>query len=233
MRYPLKRRFIFFQVPPYRKRWLRSITTLGIICLVLVIGFYVIDFRVRPSLRHLAEAKARLIATKAINEAIRSNISPGIQYQNLIKVQFNGEGKVSIIQPNTGEINRISSEATLAIQKRLEGLPREIISVPLGQVLGSKIMAGFGPDIPVKVAPMGLVESSISDRFDLAGINQVRHRIYVTVKAIIKMVVPLINQEIQVSTDIPLVEAVIMGEVPNVYVGNGAGVIIPGATKEK
>jgi sporulation protein YunB len=232
MLYHLNKRFIFFQVPPYRKRWLQSMTVMGILCLVLVFCFYIVDFRIRPTLRALAEAKARVIATQAINEAIKSNICPDIQYQNLIKIQLNNEGKVSLIQPNTGEINRISSEATLAVQKRLQDLPKAIIKIPIGQVMGSKIMAGFGPDIPVKIVPIGFVESTINDRFDLAGINQVRHRIYVTIKAIVKMVVPLINQEVQVSTDIPLVEAVIMGDVPNVYVGNGAGVILPGtATK--
>jgi sporulation protein YunB len=232
MRYQLNKRFIFFQVPPYRKRLLQSITLLGILCLFLVLCFYIIDFRIRPTLRNLAEAKARVIATQAINEAIRSNICPDIQYQNLIKIQLNNEGKVALIQPNTGEINRIASEATLAVQKKLQDLPRVVIQIPIGQVMGSKIMAGLGPDIPVNVIPIGFVESTINDRFDLAGINQVRHRIFVTVKAVVKMVVPLINQEIQVSTDIPLVEAVIMGEVPNVYVGNGTGVILPGtATK--
>jgi sporulation protein YunB len=201
---------------------------MGILCLLLVLCFYIVDFRIRPTLRNLAEAKARVTATQAINEAIRSNICPDIQYQNLIKIQLNSEGKVALIQPNTGEINRIASEATLAVQKRLQDLPKVVIKIPIGQVMGSKIMAGFGPDIAVKVLPIGFVESMINDRFDLAGINQVRHRIYVTIKAVVKMVVPLINQEVQVSTDIPLAEAVIMGDVPNVYVGNGAGVILPG-----
>ena len=205
-------------------------SVLGILCLFAVFCFYFVDFRIRPTLRNLAEAKARVIATQAINEAIKSNISPDIQYQNLMKIQLNNEGKVTLIQPNTGEINRIASEATLAVQKRLQDLPKVSIKIPVGQVMGSKIMAGFGPDITVKIVPIGFVESTINDRFDLAGINQVRHRIYVTIKAVVKMVIPLINQEVQVSTDIPLVEAVIMGDVPNVYVGNGAGVILPGTT---
>jgi sporulation protein YunB len=232
MHYRLNKRFIFLNVPPYRKRWLSSITFLGVFCIIMVLSFYIIDFRIRPTLRHLAQARARVIATEAINEAIRSNISPDINYQNIINVHLNSQGKVALIQPNTGEINRISSEATLAVQRKLQDLPKLTIKIPVGQVIGSKIMAGFGPDIAVKVLPIGFVESAINDRFDVAGINQVRHRIFLTVKAVVKMVVPLVNQEVQVSTDIPLVEAVIMGDVPNVYVGNGGGVILPGtATK--
>ena len=138
MRYQLNKRFIFFQVPPYRKQRFRSLTVIGLLCLSLVFCYYIVDFRIRPTLRHLAGAKAKVIATQAINEAIRSNISPDIKYQNLINIQLNSEGKVALIQPNTGEINRISSEATLAVQKRLQDLPKLTIKIPMGQVVGSK-----------------------------------------------------------------------------------------------
>ena len=233
MRFPLNKRFVFLKIPPYRRRRFNTFTFLGVFLLLVVLCYYIVDFRIRPTLHHLAETEAQVIATRAINEAIRSNICPDISYENLIKTQLGTDGKVTMIQPNTGEINRISSEATLAVQKRLQGLPKLTVKIPVSQVIGSKIMAGFGPDILVKVSPIGFVESSMNDSFDQAGINQVRHRIYLTVKAIVKMVVPLGDQEVQVSTDVPLTEAIIVGEVPNVYVGNGTGVILPGTPLKK
>lgn len=217
---------IGWKVPPYKRRLVSSLITLGIFGLLMVMIFYIVDFRIRPTLIQLAQVKARQIAAQTINEAIRSDISPDIQYQNLIKITFNSAGKIILIQPNTGEVNRIASEATIAVQKKLQKLPKTEIKIPAGQVIGSRIMAGFGPNISVKVLPVGFVESTINDRFEAAGINQVRHRIFVTVKATIKMVIPLISEESHVSTDIPLVEAIIVGDVPNVFVGNG-GVILP------
>ena len=134
------------------------------------------------------------------------------------------------MQPNNAEINRIAVTATLAIQKRLQDLAPVTVKVPLGQVFGSRILAGYGPNLPVRVIPIGLVESVINDVFDQAGINQTRHRIFIRVKAVVKMIVPLVNEEIRINTDIPLTEAVIVGEVPNVYVGSG-GVILPSGGK--
>lgn len=230
MRFALKKRIIRLQVPPYKKRFMKSITFLGVFCLIIVISFYFFDFRVRPTLSRLAEAKVRQIAATNINEAIKANISPNIEYQSLIKVQFDKDGKISFIQPNTGEINRISSEATLAVQKRLLKIPQIFLKIPVGQIFGSRILAGMGPEVPVKIFPVGYVESTINDCFDVAGINQTRHRIYVTIKAIVKTVIPLVNQEVQVSTNIPLAEAIIVGDVPNVYV-NGGGVILPSSGK--
>ena len=228
MNFHLKKRIITFRVPPYHNNFFRSLKFLGIFCLVMVGVFYIVDFRIRPTLLQLAMTQAKVIATRAINEAIRADITPDIQYQNLIKLQLNTEGQVTLIQPNTGEINRISSEATLAVQKRLENLPNEVIRIPFGQIAGSKIMAGFGPKIPVKVIPIGFVTSNINDRFVSTGINQVRHQVFLTINATIKLVVPLVNQEVRVSSDVPLVETVIVGEVPQVYVENGDGVILPG-----
>ena len=227
MRFNLRKRIIHWKVPPYKRRLLSSLMTIGMISLILIGLFYVIDCRVRPVLLHLALVKAKQIATQGINQAIRSNISPDIQYENLIHLVFNQEGKIILVQPNTGEINRIASTATLAVQKKLLNLPKVNIQIPVGQIIGSRIIAGIGPQIPVKVLPVGYVESMISDRFESAGINQVRHRIYVTVKATVKMVIPLISEEVKVSNDIPLVEAIIVGDVPNYYGGNG-GVIVPG-----
>ena len=94
------------------------------------------------------------------------------------------------------------------------------------------MLSGLGPEIPVRVQPIGVVTSFIEDSFDVAGINQIRHRIFVTVTATIKMVVPFVNRQVRISSKVPLVEAVVMGEVPNIYVGSGGGLILP-ANEEK
>ncbi|HEX3043887.1 MAG TPA: sporulation protein YunB [Bacillota bacterium] len=227
MRFNLgKKRIITFKVPPYRRRLKQSLICIGIFLLLVAAGIYAVDFRIRPTLIQLARTQANQMATRAINEAISARIVPDIHYQNLIKLQLNQAGEIALVQPNTGEINRISSVATLAVQKRLQNLPSQTLVVPLGQILGLRMMAGYGPSFPIKVIPVGFVESSIYDRFDTAGINQVRHRIILTIQATVKLIVPLVNQEVRVKTDVPLVETIIVGAVPNVYAGSG-GVIIP------
>ncbi len=230
MKFTLRKRMIHWQVPPYKRRLVSSFITIGIFGLLMVLIFFTMDYRIRPTLVQLAMVRARQIAVQSINEAIRSDISPNIQYQNLIKITFNPQGKIILIQPNTGEVNRIASEATLAVEKKLQKLPKSEIRIPVGQIIGSRIMAGFGPQIPVKVLPVGFAESSINDRFETAGINQVRHRIYVRVNTTVKIVIPLISEEANVISDIPLVEAIVVGDVPDIFVGNG-GIIAPNGKK--
>jgi sporulation protein YunB len=91
----------------------------------------------------------------------------------------------------------------------------------LGQVFGIKTLASYGPVLPIKIIPVGVVESSIKDQFDSVGINQIRHKILIRIKTTVKMVVPLVKEEIVVNTDVPLTETIIMGEVPDFYLGVG------------
>jgi len=231
MRFRLNKRICLLKVSPRHRRFFSGSLYLLVSLGFLISSFYLVDFKIRPTLRYLSEAKAKQVATRAINEAINLNISPNIKYQNIINVTFDKEGKVAFMQPNTGAINRISAQATLAVQNRIKNLSRQVIKIPLGQIFGLKMLSGFGPDLPVRVYSIGIVESAINDSFDVAGINQIRHRIYIKVKAIVKMVVPLVHQEVQVSTSILLTEAIVMGQVPNIYVNSG-GLIIPGDSQK-
>lgn len=227
MRFGHKKRLILFRVPPYRKRLMASLITLGILLLTAAVGFYMVDARIRPALMELAVARARQIANEAVNTEIHHTLIPQIQYDKLIKTDMDATGKVTLLQPNNSEISRIYSIATLNIQARLKNLPKEEFKIPFGQVMGTKLFAEMGPEILVRIIPVGLVETSLHDTLDAAGINQVRHRIFITVKATIRVAVPAMGELTTVSTTIPLTEAIIVGAVPDVYVGNG-GIIMRG-----
>ena len=174
---------------------------------------------VAPALHEIARARAIQIATQSINKAVREEVVPQIRYEDLITVKVDNRGRVVLMQPNTGDINRLASEATIAVQKELEKVSRARIHIPLGQLLGSQVMAGRGPDIPIEIIPAGAVESRVFDRFEQAGINQTRHKIYLEIKTRVRIVIPLTFANAEVRTEVPLAEAVIMGEVPQVYFG--------------
>src|SRR5690554_4209892 len=199
-KFPLKKRIIF-------------------IPLLILAGFFYAEHRLRPALREISQARAVQIATQSINKAVREQVVPHIRYEDLITVRVDNRGRVVLMQPNTGDINRLASEATIAVQKELEKVGRTRIHIPLGLLLGSEVMAGRGPDIPIEIIPAGAVESRVFDRFEQAGINQTRHKIYLEIKTRVRTVIPLTFANAEVRTEVPLAEAVIMGEVPQVYFG--------------
>lgn len=208
---------IRFEIPPYKRRKFLSLLVLGLFLLSLSLTVWTIDARLRPTLRALALAKAKATATLSVNRAVANGEARAIKYQDLIAVKADQQGRPVLLQPNTGELNRLAARITLDVQESLSRLRRTKVRIPVGQVLGSQIFGTWGPEIGVGILPVGTVTGQIVDSFSVAGINQTRHRISVRIAAEIKVVVPLVTATARIRTDVPLAEAIIMGEVPRVY----------------
>ena len=212
---------ITFKIPPYKRRKFISLMVVGIFLLSLWLTFWLIDVRLRPYLRVLALAKAKVLATEAINLAVASSGAKSIKYQELMFIKSDSEGRPVLLQPNTGEINAQAARLTLAIQHALAEIKPATVRLPVGQVLGTQMLGLWGPRIRVSILPLGTVEGRIIDSFDSVGINQTRHRICLRVTVEIKVVAPFIAANEPIRNDVPLAEAVIVGQVPDVYMDSG------------
>lgn len=82
---------------------------------------------------------------------------------------------------------------------------------------GTKILSGRGPDIPIKMATVGNVETELISQFSQAGINQTLHRIYLNVSCNVTILTPFDSIEDNITNQVLLAEAVIVGEVPSTY----------------
>jgi sporulation protein YunB len=211
-----------------KKRWRRALIGLVLLLFLLsIVTFWTIDRRLRPTLMQISEARARQVATDVINKAINEKVAFSIRYEQLISVRPDSQGKIAMIQYNTGEISRLSSITAVYVQSALKKIDSIRIRIPLGQVLGSQILAAWGPAIYVKVMPIGTVSSKVVDRFEQAGINQTRHKIYLVVEADMRIVIPLVSSAVKVESQVPLTEATIMGEVPHLYLNAGPESLMP------
>ncbi|NPV42969.1 MAG: sporulation protein YunB [Firmicutes bacterium] len=184
------------------------------VMILLLILFYLIEKNLGPTLLAIAEARARIIATETINDAINKKIARNVQYKDLISVHKSIKGEVSLIQINITEINRLKSETALYVADSLKEITMNEIGIPIGQITGSNILANFGPSIKFSILPVGTVEVDISEAFEEAGINQTRHKVFIDVKTWVRIAVPLVSSSIQVSTHIPIAETIIVGNVP-------------------
>ncbi|MGD0154168.1 MAG: sporulation protein YunB [Thermacetogeniaceae bacterium] len=189
---------------------------------ILIVGFIVFEHNLKPTIRTIAEAEARWVATEAVNRAIKNEIAT-VDYSQLIMVQKDAQGHIVLMQPNLVRINQLASDTTLAIQASLQSLVNQQFAIPVGQVLGSQLLANYGPRVRVSIYPIGTVRANVFDRFEEAGINQTRHRLYLDIETQVKVVVPLITSDVTVSTQVPITDTVIVGQVPPVYVRFYAG----------
>ena len=126
-------------------------------------------------------------------------------------------GKNELMAPNYGTINTISSNVFLDVENSMRHMATEEISVPLGTILGSRLFAAAGPDIPIKVFPIGKIDVNLSDEFIQAGINQIKHRVSVEVTVEVKVLIPFYGEEMTVSSGAPVCEIIIIWDIPNTY----------------
>ena len=196
-----------------RKRF--TIWIIAIIVL-LVYLYRFIDVNIKPTVVAIAEIKARSVTTQAINDTIKTKIRRDINYNDLIFVKYNNEGKVTLMQANTILMNSIAAEVALEVQEQLGKISKANIKVPLSNAFDTQIITL--PSIKVQIVPQGSVAVDFATEFESAGINQTSHRIYIIVVTDIKMIVPLVSENLRITTNIPIAETIIVGDVPERYV---------------
>lgn len=176
------------------------------------------EHRLRPTFLATATFYADMAATEAINEAVYHEVAQSMLYEDLVRIQKDQAGKITMAQVNTPEVNRVISLTTLKVQESLRSLQGEVIRLPLGQALGSYFLANLGPRIPVAIVPVGRVNTDIIDVFEEAGINQTRHKIYLDIIAEVQVVIPFVASSTKVVTKVPIAECLYQGEVPDTVI---------------
>ena len=181
------------------------------------IGAWYVDLRMRPSIEGWAKQRAVNIATRSINLAVQTIMANNIDSSNLILLQRDISNRIVGISFEWGEINRISSDMTKQIQDALNTIRAEELGIPLGTVTGLEFLAARGPRIPVRIVPVGSVDTSPEMEFREKGINQTLYTMYLNVNVKIQVIVPFMSTTVPVSSKVPVVEQIIVGDVPNVY----------------
>ncbi len=176
-----------------------------------------VENKVVPTLIAVAETQITRVANRAMIDAINDNISTLLDGKELLHFETGSSGDLLYVRTNAAELNRIQAESLAVLENVLQQLDGFTVSVPLGQALGSKVLAAYGPKIKIRLYPYGSVTAQVTDSFDVTGINQTRYNLRLTVTCMVRVVIPLIAARTEVSTDVPLATILIPGKVPDTY----------------
>ena len=194
-----------------------------LLVLVLISVFLAIDRNFKPVVFSLAEAKSAAMAAQALSRALADALGDGVGYDELMNVRLDEKGQVALLSANTMRMNRLAQKAGEAALLRLSGMTSERVMVPLGAALGMTLFAGSGPGIPVSIVPIGSINTDFATEFEACGINQTRHKVYLQVSASIRIVIPTGAKTTQVSANMLVAESIIVGGVPDGFVGYNLG----------
>ena len=166
----------------------------------------------------MAHARAEAMAVEYINEAVRDIMDGSVTYEDMMTVRTDSAGRVTMLQANAVRMNELATVTALRAQARLESADAQSVSIPLGAALGLPFLSALGPRVQVRIVPVSAVSAAFSTEFESAGINQTRHKIYLSLHATVRLVIPSGARQVALSGQVLIAESIIVGEVPESYV---------------
>ena len=187
---------------------------LVLLCTLLLTG----TARMRPLLESLATTRVSNTVNRIIFEAVNEAIQEGdISYEELISLEKDNDGKITAVHSNMAAFNRLQAQILDIILARIDQVSARELSIPIGTLTGSALLAGRGPRISVRMESVGSSSARFENRFDSAGINQTNHQIVLEVDVSISILLPGFTTATTVSTAVTVAETVIVGSVPETY----------------
>ena len=201
-----------------KKRKFYTYLSVTIIVFILIMVYF--NAIVNPVILNTSESKVRSLTLKAINSAVAEVVSDSALYNELVTITTNDEGDVSLITANSILINRLSKELAKIAQSKIENIGQQGVLVPLGTFSGMPILVGRGPNVKIKLLPIGSISCTFESEFTQAGINQTHHRIYVNVESKVTMILPVENRTISNTVQVLICESIIIGKIPSTYLNS-------------
>ena len=199
-----------------RKRKRLAIAISSIILLVAVVVVY-IRFVVTPVVKTVAEEKVRALTVSTVNAAVTSVLEAEPSFVDMVEYGHDANGDLNSIKINATRVNAVMQRSVQKTQNGLSDMISSGVNIPVGSVSGITFLSGKGPNLNVAVIPVGSVDARLRSEFSEIGINQTIHKIYLSLDSTIKIIIPGAGNTIKSSSEVLLVESVIIGKVPDTY----------------
>lgn len=173
---------------------------------------------VEPAMEEIGTMRARSLVTKMVNKSINDQFRETIDAEKLIIHKLNEKGETVMVQADTKAINLLITEISAELQEEYRNMEEDILHVPAGALLGSKIFSQTGPKVRMRIIPLSVSGMDFKTEFETQGINQTKYKVYIKLKSQVKVLAPFSSDTIDTVNTILIAEAVILGTVPDSYV---------------
>ena len=190
------------------------------IIVILVLGFIYLTTIVNPIIFNYNKAVVEHNSVDILNNSIKNSLSDYL-YDDLVTIQKNDSGDITLISCNSSNVNKLSNTITSHCQTDLKSLENTGINIALLTFTGIPFLNGIGPKINIKTTPVGYCDSKYISKFTSCGINQTLHQLSLIVSAKVDVLLPIKTFEIEVNTEVLVCESIIVGKIPQVYLNTG------------
>lgn len=171
------------------------------------------EYSLRPIITDAAKSRARLVATESINAAVIAALS---DTPPLVAVKSTTDG-VSSVEVDIAALSTLRARAISSLTEALSDDGTMRFFVPLGNLTGAALIAGRGAPVEIRLVRIGDVTADVQTEFIESGINQTLHKISLRTRVTLNVLVAGGSVKLELSSDVPLAETVIVGKVPDAY----------------
>ncbi len=185
---------------------------------VLVFLLFTATARMKPLLENLATTRVSNTVTGIVTDAVYDAVQSGeIRYEDLTTFEKDSEGRITALHRNMATFNRLQAEILDIILERIGQVSTRDLSIPIGSLTGSSLLAGRGPRISVRMESVGSSTAWFENEFVSAGINQTKHNIVLNIDVYVTILLPGFSTATKVSNTFTVAETVLIGSVPDTY----------------
>ncbi|MBQ9412441.1 MAG: sporulation protein YunB [Oscillospiraceae bacterium] len=200
--------------PRRRRLRLAVLAALPALALVFACG---VSLYLRSLSSGTALSDARDSVTAGINRAVNRVIREGnYGYGAFVALEKDSQGGITAVTTDTARVNLFASEVLQEITgEAADGMFD--VRIPLGSLLGSNLLLGRGPEVPVRISMLTSPSVRFENSLTAAGINQSRHTLTLLCRVDIDILIPWGCLSDTVETEVLIAETVLLGRVPETY----------------
>lgn len=200
------------------KRRRRKLAAL-LLLLLLVGNVVLLQVRIAPLIRKMAENQVVNAASDAIFRAVTRQLQSGsVDYGKIIGLQKDETGKISALTTDMEQIARLKSEILQLLDEEIAAMDDETLSVPVGNLLLPTFFAGRGFSIPVRILALNSTNADFYSSISTLGINQSVQQIRITFTVSLSFLTPVGISDADVTSDVLAAQTILLGDVPESYI---------------
>ena len=203
----------------YKKKKVKNKSRIKLLIFILffITCFIYYRYIIANNVFNVVIHKTSSIVASKVNESIlKSNSNSNY---NFTKIEKNEKGEIILIGLDSLSINQFSRIIIQNVETSLNSEIKNGIEVPILAFSGIKALSGYGKVVKYNALEVSTVDCKIDGEFKSVGINQVIHSIYATVNVKVFIDVPFDEQSNEFSTKVLLSENIIVGKIPEIYLG--------------
>lgn len=222
----------------------RNVVYVLIVMIIIgvLLSFILINKKVSPIMRVVAQDESKKVADIIINDAVKKELDNGLTFDKLFIITYDND-KISTIDFDSIIINRllnnVSNNILVSLRNvengninelemlhtyNMKNLKRGIIyEIPLTYSYNNVFLSNLSPKIPVRIHPIGNINSKIRTEVTNYGINNALIEVYIDIEVNMQVVLPILTDTVNTKTSIPVALKLFKGEVPTYFGGlNGS-----------